>query len=303
MSKEMVFLQPFGPCSFYYCFTFRQPMKRAELIAQIKHKKTFLCVGLDTDLDKIPEFLLDHEDPIFSFNKAIVEATADLCVAYKPNTAFYECYGAKGWETLKKTWEILPKDCLSIADAKRGDIGNTANRYAKAFFDEQEAGMGFDAITVAPYMGEDSVTPFLQHEGKWGVVLALTSNAGSFDFQWFEDKKGMRLFEKVIEKVNGWGSPENLMYVVGATRGEAFEAIRQHAPAHFLLVPGVGAQGGDLAEVCRYGMNTDCGLLVNATRSVIYASKGSDFAEKAREEAQRLQNEMELELQRYGVIQ
>ncbi|WP_028298068.1 orotidine-5'-phosphate decarboxylase [Olivibacter sitiensis] len=277
-------------------------MRRDELIAQIKRKRSFLCVGLDTDLEKIPDFLLDEEDPIFSFNKAIVEATADLCVAYKPNIAFYECYGAKGWETLRKTWEILPKDCLSIADAKRGDIGNTAERYARAFFDEKQAGLGFDAITIAPYMGEDSVKPFLTFAGRWGIVLALTSNSGSFDFQLFEDSVGTHLFEQVIEKVNEWGSTDNLMYVVGATRGEAFETIRKHAPAHFLLVPGVGAQGGDLAEVCRYGMNDDCGLLVNATRSIIYASKGRDFAEKAREEALKLQGEMETELQRYGII-
>lgn len=277
-------------------------MNRSDLIAQIKKKKSFLCVGLDTDIEKIPEFLLDREDPILAFNQAIVEATADYCVAYKPNTAFYESYGAKGWETLQKTWSSLPKDCLSIADAKRGDIGNTASRYAKAFFDERDAGLGFDAITVAPYMGEDSVKPFLAYEGKWGIVLALTSNAGSFDFQWFEDKDGVRLFEQVIQKVNGWGNEGNLMYVVGATRGEAFTHIRRYAPHHFLLVPGVGAQGGSLSEVCAYGMNSDCGLLVNATRSVIYASNGADFAERARAEARLLQQAMELELQKAGII-
>src|SRR5690606_30547688 len=260
-------------------------MTRSELINQIKQKKSFLCVGLDTDINKIPRFLLDYEDPIFEFNKRIIEATQDLCVAYKPNIAFYESRGIKGWESLRKTWEILPKECLSIADAKRGDIGNTANMYAQAFFDPKLSGLGFDSITVAPYMGEDSVSPFLEFKGKWAIVLALTSNPGGLDFQTIKDKNGLMLFEQVIKTENTWGNPENLMYVVGATRGEAFSVIRKHAPDHFLLVPGVGAQGGDLAEVCRYGMNTDCGLLVNATRSIIYASDGKDFADAARREA------------------
>lgn len=277
-------------------------MTRAELIHQIKAKRSFLCVGLDTDLTKIPEHLLDDEDPIYSFNKAIIDATADLCVAYKPNIAFYECYGIKGWQSLQKTWAALPKDCFSIADAKRGDIGNTSGRYAMAFFDEKTSGLGFDSITIAPYMGKDSVTPFLDFSDKWAIVLALTSNEGSLDFQNFENKEGLQLFEQVIDKVNTWGTPENLMYVVGATRGEGFIKIREHAPDHFLLVPGVGAQGGSLEDVCKFGMNKDCGLLVNSTRGIIYASKGRDFAERAREEALILQKEMEVELLKAGII-
>ncbi|WP_293954025.1 MULTISPECIES: orotidine-5'-phosphate decarboxylase [unclassified Sphingobacterium] len=277
-------------------------MTRAELIHQIKAKRSFLCVGLDTDLAKIPDHLLDDEDPIYSFNKAIIEATADLCVAYKPNIAFYECYGIKGWQSLQRTWAALPKDCFSIADAKRGDIGNTSGRYAMAFFDEKASGLGFDSITIAPYMGKDSVTPFLDFKDKWAIVLALTSNAGSLDFQNFENKEGLQLFEQVIDKVNTWGTPENLMYVVGATRGEGFIKIREHAPDHFLLVPGVGAQGGSLEDVCKFGMNKDCGLLVNSTRGIIYASKGTDFAERARQEALILQKEMEIELVKAGII-
>ncbi|WP_293945312.1 MULTISPECIES: orotidine-5'-phosphate decarboxylase [unclassified Sphingobacterium] len=277
-------------------------MTRAELIHQIKEKRSFLCVGLDTDLTKIPEHLLDDEDPIYSFNKAIIDATADLCVAYKPNIAFYECYGLKGWHSLQKTWAALPKNCFSIADAKRGDIGNTSGRYAMAFFDESNSGLGFDSITIAPYMGKDSVTPFLDFKDKWAIVLALTSNEGSLDFQNFENKEGLQLFEQVIDKVNTWGNIDNLMYVVGATRGEGFIKIREHAPEHFLLVPGVGAQGGSLEDVCKYGMNRDCGLLVNSTRGIIYASKGRDFAERAREEALKLQKEMEIELLKAGII-
>ncbi|HAK30702.1 MULTISPECIES: orotidine-5'-phosphate decarboxylase [Sphingobacterium] len=277
-------------------------MTRAELIHQIKAKRSFLCVGLDTDLTKIPEHLLDDEDPIYSFNKAIIDATADLCVAYKPNIAFYECYGIKGWQSLQKTWAALPKDCFSIADAKRGDIGNTSGRYAMAFFDEKTSGLGFDSITIAPYMGKDSVTPFLDFNDKWAIVLALTSNEGSLDFQNFENKEGLQLFEQVIDKVNTWGTPDNLMYVVGATRGEGFIKIREHAPDHFLLVPGVGAQGGSLEDVCKFGMNKDCGLLVNSTRGIIYASNGRDFAERAREEALILQKEMEVELLKAGII-
>lgn len=277
-------------------------MTRAALVQQIKIKKSFLCVGLDTDITKIPQHLLDDEDPIFSFNKAIIEATEDLCVAYKPNIAFYECYGAKGWQSLQKTWEILPKDCLSIADAKRGDIGNTSTRYAKAFFDQEVSGLGFDAITIAPYMGNDSVVPFLDIAEKWSIVLALTSNPGSKDFQNFRNDAGLELFEYVLDKVKEWGTPDNTMFVVGATRGEAFTKVRQRVPDHFLLVPGVGAQGGSLQEVCRYGMNKDCGLLVNSTRGIIYASDGKDFAERAREEAVKLQKEMQIELERAGLI-
>ncbi len=277
-------------------------MTRAELVRTIKEKKSFLCVGLDTDITKIPEHLLDDEDPIFSFNKAIVEATADLCVAYKPNIAFYECYGVKGWQSLQKTWEILPKDCFSIADAKRGDIGNTSAMYAQAFFDEKVSGLGFDSITIAPYMGQDSVTPFLDIPNKWAIVLALTSNVGSKDFQNFSDASGEQLFESVLQKVGEWGTVDNTMFVVGATRGDAFLQVRKHAPDHFLLVPGVGAQGGSLRDVCQYGMNADCGLLVNSTRGIIYASKGLDFAERARAEALILQQEMEAELVKAGII-
>lgn len=278
-------------------------MNRAKLIQAIKTKKSFLCIGLDTDIEKIPAHLLEHEDPIYAFNKAIIDATSDLCVAYKPNTAFYESRGPQGWETLRKTWAALPKDCLSIADAKRGDIGNTSNMYAKAFFDEKSSGMGFDAITVAPYMGHDSVQPFLDYPEKWTIVLALTSNPGGLDFQLTADRKtGKTLYQQVIEKVNSWGTPENTMYVVGATRGELFSEIRRHAPDHFLLVPGVGAQGGSLQDVCRFGLNKDIGLLVNATRSIIYASGGEDFAEKAREEALSLQQEMATILEEYVVI-
>lgn len=277
-------------------------MTRAQLIQQIKIKRSFLCVGLDTDIKKIPSFLLEYEDPVYEFNKRIIEATSDLCVAYKPNIAFYECYGLKGWKSLQKTWKILPKECFSIADAKRGDIGNTANMYAQAFFDEEVSGLGFDSITVAPYMGSDSVLPFLQFKDKWTIVLALTSNQGSADFQNIEDAEGVQLFERVINQANRWGNSENLMYVVGATRGDAFKTIRKHAPDHFLLVPGVGAQGGSLEDVCTYGMNADCGLLINSTRSIIYASSGKDFAEKARDEAILLQKAMEKELIRANII-
>lgn len=277
-------------------------MTRAELIHEIKTKRSFLCVGLDTDLAKIPEFLLDYEDPVYEFNKRIIDATSDLCVAYKPNIAFYEYRGADGWNSLQKTWSLIPDTCFTIADAKRGDIGNTASMYARAFFDEGQGGLGFDSITVAPYMGEDSVKPFLEFDNKWAIVLALTSNEGSGDFQYTLDKDGLKLFEKVIVRTNEWGTDENLMYVVGATRGEAFKTIRKHAPNHFLLVPGVGAQGGSLEDVCNYGMNADCGLLVNATRSIIYASNGKDFAEKAREEALSLQKQMESELIKANII-
>jgi len=277
-------------------------MTKQDLINLIKIKKSFLCVGLDTDLTKIPEHLLDDQDPIFSFNKAIIEATSDLCVAYKPNIAFYESYGVRGWEALRKTSEIIPKDCFSIADAKRGDIGNTSKMYAQAFFNTEISGLNFDSITIAPYMGEDSITPFLDFEGKWAIVLALTSNQGSKDFQNFQNSENIQLFEEVIKKVNQWGTSDNIMYVVGATRGEAFTKIREHAPNHFLLVPGVGAQGGSLEDVCRFGMNKDCGLLVNSTRGIVYASRGRDFAERAREEALKLQKEMQLQLEIHNII-
>ena len=270
-------------------------MERKQLIEQIFTKKSFLCVGLDTDLNKIPKFLLNEEDSIFSFNKAIIDATAPYCVAYKPNLAFYECYGLKGMEAFEKTITYLKEkypNHFIIADAKRGDIGNTSKMYAQTFFKEYNV----DALTIAPYMGEDSVKPFLEYEGKWVILLALTSNKGSHDFQLFEDKDGVRLFERVLSKAQEWGTTENLMFVVGATQGSLFADIRKLAPNSFLLVPGVGAQGGSLQEVCKYGMNKDCGLLVNSSRSIIYASSEANFAEIAREKAKELQQEMEKEL-------
>ncbi len=263
-------------------------MTKAQLIQQIKNKKSFLCIGLDTDLDKIPTHFLEMEDPIFEFNKAIIDATKDYCVAYKPNIAFYECHGAKGWESLQKTVDYIPKNIFTIADAKRGDIGNTSLYYAKTFFDEYQ----FDSVTVAPYMGEDSVAPFLTHENKWAILLALTSNKGALDFQMTEDISGEKLFEKVLKKSATWGTTENLMYVVGATRAERIGEVRKLVPNHFFLVPGVGAQGGSLEDVVKYGWNDDCGLLVNSSRGILYASKGADFAEKARAEAEKLQLEM-----------
>ncbi len=240
-------------------------MERKQLIEQIFTKKSFLCVGLDTDLNKVPKFLLNEEDPIFSFNKAIIDATAPYSIAYKPNLAFYECYGLKGMEAFEKTITYLKENYpqhFIIADAKRGDIGNTSKMYAQTFFKEYNV----DALTIAPYMGEDSVKPFLEYEGKWVILLALTSNKGSHDFQLFEDKEGMRLFERVLTKSQEWGTTENLMFVVGATQGSLFADIRKLAPNSFLLVPGVGTQGGSLQEVCKYGMNKDCGLLVNSSK-------------------------------------
>lgn len=267
-------------------------MNRQELINQIFTKKSFLCVGLDTDMKKIPQHLLDSEDPIFDFNKAIIDATAPYCVAYKPNLAFYEAFGAKGIMAFEKTVQYLKDNYpeqFVIADAKRGDIGNTSKMYARTFFGEYDV----DALTVAPYMGEDSVTPFLDgYDGKWVILLALTSNKGSFDFQLTEDVEGERLFEKVIRKSQQWGNDENMMYVVGATRGEMFKDIRKVAPNAFLLVPGVGAQGGSLEEVCKYGMIEDCGLLVNSSRGIIYASNGMDFADIAGKKAKELQEQM-----------
>ena len=266
-------------------------MDRKELVNQIKLKKSFLCIGLDTDINKIPKHLLEFNDPVFEFNKQIIDATKDFCVSYKINTAFYESRGIKGWQSLVNTWQYLPKDCFSIADAKRGDIGNTSEMYASAFFDEDSSEMSFDSITVAPYMGADSVKPFLKFKDKWVILLALTSNEGSKDFQNLSVGSEM-LFEKVVQKAGEWANDEKMMFVVGATRGEAFLNIRKYASSHFLLVPGVGAQGGSLEEVCKYGMNKDCGLLVNSSRAVIYASSGRDFAEAARNEAQKIQIEM-----------
>lgn len=273
-------------------------MTRAELIDQIVSKKSFLCVGLDPDLSKIPHHLLDSEDPIFEFNKGIIDATKDFAVAYKPNTAFYECYGAKGWESLAKTIAYIPSNCFVIADAKRGDIGNTSSYYAKTFFET----ISCDAITVAPYMGEDSVKPFLDYENKWVVLLALTSNKGALDFQMIESKTGRKLYENVIQTSLTWGNPENLMFVVGATRAEEIAHVRSLAPENFFLVPGVGAQGGSLQEVAQFGWGKDCALLVNSSRGIIYASGGIDFAERAGEESRNLQLEMEQILVTNGMI-
>ena len=275
-------------------------MNRSELVNQIKTKRSFLCVGLDTDLKKMPEHLLKEEDPIFAFNKAIIDATADYCVSYKPNLAFYEAFGVKGLISFEKTIKYLKDNYPNhfiVADAKRGDIGNTSAMYARTFFDEYDV----DSLTVAPYMGEDSVTPFLGYEGKWVILLALTSNKGSHDFQLTEDNKGERLFEKVLRTSQNWGNADNMMYVVGATHGRMFEDIRKIVPNHFLLVPGVGAQGGSLEEVCKYGMNKDCGLLVNSSRGIIYASKGEDFAEQAAKNAKELQQQMDKELEKFGI--
>jgi len=276
-------------------------MTKQQLFEQIQKKRSFLCVGLDSSIDKIPQHLLKYENPILEFNKQIIDATKDLCVAYKPNTAFYECYGKKGWETLTETWKYIPNDIFSIADAKRGDIGNTSAMYAETFFNEASSEMSFDSVTVAPYMGSDSVTPFLTFKDKWVILLALTSNAGHADFQLLEVGED-RLFEKVIKISQTWATDEQMMYVVGATRGAAFGDVRKLAPDHFLLVPGVGAQGGDLGEVCKYGLNSQCGLLINSSRGIIYASQGEDFAERAREEALKLQQEMEQILVKAGLV-
>ncbi|WP_044202065.1 orotidine-5'-phosphate decarboxylase [Flammeovirga sp. OC4] len=270
-------------------------MTKQELFDEIKKKESFLCVGLDTDPNKIPAHLQKEEDPIFAFNKEIIDATADYCVSYKPNIAFYESLGPKGWESLQKTLEYMPKSHFSIADAKRGDIGNTSNMYAKAFFEN----MSFDSITVAPYMGEDSVTPFLM-DGKWVIVLAHTSNKGGLDFQRIVNQEtGNYLFQDVILKNREWASSDQLMFVVGATRAESLLDVRKVAPDNFLLVPGVGAQGGDLQGVAKYGMTKECGLLVNSSRGIIYASNGEDFAEVARQEAKKLRDEMSQLLDQY----
>jgi orotidine-5'-phosphate decarboxylase len=272
-------------------------MTRQALIFQIKQKQSFLCVGLDTDIKKIPTHLLELEDPIFEFNKQIIDATKDFCVAYKPNIAFYESMGVSGWNSLQKTLDYIPNDIFTIADAKRGDIGNTSNMYARAFFEN----MNFDSITVAPYMGSDSVTPFLKFKDKWVIVLVLTSNKGGLDFQKIEDKNGKQLFEQVLETSKQWGSDENMMYVVGATRTEELLQIRAIVPNHFLLVPGVGAQGGSLKDVAKYGLNSDCGLLVNSSRGIIYAGNDVDFAQKAKVQAKKLQKEMAIILSEAGL--
>jgi orotidine-5'-phosphate decarboxylase len=273
-------------------------MTKQQIFEEIQKKKSYLCVGLDTDITKIPKHLLAEKDPVFEFNKQIIEATEPFTVAYKPNIAFYEAMGAKGWESLQKTMDYIPKNCFTIADAKRGDIGNTSDLYAKAFFDKQSSGFDFDSVTVAPYMGCDSVLPFLKYEGKWVILLALTSNAGSADFQnqLIGDEQ---LFEKVLKTSQYWGSDQNLMYVIGATRADMLLKVRAIAANNFLLVPGVGAQGGSLAEVSKYGMNSTCGLLVNSSRAIIYASDDISFAKNAGLEAKKVQQEMENYLDKY----
>lgn len=266
-------------------------MTRQELIDQIRAKRTFLCVGLDTDIRKIPQHLLTQDDPVFAFNRAIIDATAPYCIAYKPNVAFYECGGLGGWHSLERTIEYLRTNYphhLIIADAKRGDIGNTSAMYARCFFDELQA----DALTIAPYMGSDSISPFLGRKGKWVILLALTSNPGSHDFQFTTDADGEALFEQVLRKSQQWATDEEMMYVVGATQGQMFERVRRIAPRHFLLVPGVGAQGGSLEEVCRYGMTDECGLIVNSSRAIIYADSSTDFANVAAQRAHEVQQQM-----------
>jgi len=267
-------------------------MTREQLVAQIKSKQSFLCVGLDTDMTRIPDHLLNEDDPVFSFNKEIIDHTKDFCIAYKPNIAFYESLGVKGWESLEKTIDYIPDTHFTIADAKRGDIGNTSKQYAKAFFET----LGFDAITVAPYMGVDSVSPFLEYDNKWVILLALTSNKGSQDFQHFKNTEGEELFEKVLLESQKWGNADNLMYVVGATHPAAFEGIRRLAAENFLLVPGVGAQGGSVKEVCRHGMNNQVGLIINSSRGIIFAGEKEDFGMKAGQAAKKIQLDMSHEL-------
>ncbi len=285
-------------------------MTKQQLFEQITQKHSYLCVGLDTDIKKIPSHLLKEKDPIFEFNRQIIDATADFAVAYKPNIAFYEALGAKGWESLQRTIEYIPQQCFTIADAKRGDIGNTSGLYARTFFDKSSSGLDFDSVTVAPYMGSDSVMPFLEFEGKWVILLALTSNAGGDDFQQLSvysqqstvgsvQQPVTSLYEQVILTSQKWADSERMMYVVGATKADKLLKIREVAPEHFLLVPGVGAQGGSLEEVSKYGMNKQCGLLVNSSRAIIYAASGKDFAQVAAKEAQTVQQEMEKYLQMY----
>jgi len=273
-------------------------MTREQLIQEIERKQSFLCVGLDADLNKIPKHLFDYEDPAFEFNKGIIDATKDLCVAYKPNIAFYEMLGSSGWDTLKKTVDYIPPEIFTIADAKRGDIGNTSEYYAKTFFETYN----FDAVTVAPYMGRDSVTPFLAHKNKWAIILALTSNQGSLDFQFQTDEHGERLFQKVVNKSQEWGTDENMMFVIGATRPELLSEVRKIAPNAFLLVPGVGEQGGSLDEVVKFGFNDNCGLLVNSARGIIYASDQKNYASAARKNALALQEQMAFHLKDAGLI-
>ncbi|MEE4198853.1 MAG: orotidine-5'-phosphate decarboxylase [Bacteroidales bacterium] len=276
-------------------------MNYHQIVEQVQKKRSFLCVGLDTDMTKIPKFLLDGDDPVFEFNKQIIDATAPYAVAFKPNIAFYEAEGVSGWKSLEKTINyinLLHPDSFIIADAKRGDIGNTSKRYARAFFDQ----LNCDAVTVAPYMGSDSVTPFLGFKNRWVVLLALTSNESAADFQFFQNCQGKTLFEEVLEKSKPWGTKENMMYVVGATQAKMLQKIREYIPDHFLLIPGVGAQGGNLQEVARYGMNDQCGLLVNSARSIIYASHTHDFAKMAGIKAKEMQQEMEKLLRQKGIL-
>jgi orotidine-5'-phosphate decarboxylase len=270
------------------------------LFDHISSKKSYLCVGLDTDIRKIPSHLLKEADPVFAFNKQIIDATVDYCVSYKPNIAFYEAMGGKGWESLQKTMEYIPESHFTIADAKRGDIGNTSGLYARTFFDPSSSGLDFDSVTVAPYMGSDSVLPFLEFENKWVILLALTSNSGGSDFQRIESD-GKPLYEHVLRKSQEWAGADRMMYVVGATQARDLAHIRTIVPEHFLLVPGVGAQGGNLEEVSKYGMNNHCGLLINASRSIIYAGNGTDFAQKAQEEAKNIQQQMAVYLDKYCV--
>ena len=272
-------------------------MNREQIISQIKLKRSFLCVGLDSDINKIPKHLLTTDDPIFEFNKQIIDATKDFCVAYKPNIAFYESMGVSGWNSLQKTLDYIPEDIFTIADAKRGDIGNTSKMYARAFF----VNMNFDSVTITPYMGLDSVSPFLKFKNKWAILLALTSNKSSSDFQKIEAKSGDKLFEKVIETSKHWGSETNMMYVIGATQSKQLSEVRKIIPNHFLLVPGVGAQGGNLEDVAKYGMNKDCGILVNSSRNVIYSDDGVYFAEKSRKAAKQIQHKMDILLSERGI--
>ena len=293
MQKGIVLSLPFTPHHFLSLQN-TTTMTRTELVALIKERRSFLCVGLDTDPAKMPEHLRSEKDGIFLFNRAIIDATIDHCVAYKPNLAFYEALGLDGLRQLKLTMDYihsLKKPVFTIADAKRGDIGNTSERYAKAFLDPQ-GDFNFDSMTIAPYMGADSVTPFTVYPGKWVILLALTSNKGAFDFQLTEDKNGMPLYQRVLETSKQWGNEDNMMYVVGATKAEMLGDVRRIVPGSFLLVPGVGAQGGSLEEVCKHGLNRDCGLLVNSSRGIIYASNGPDFADAAAREAQKLQQQM-----------
>lgn len=275
-------------------------MTKSEIFQQIRQKESFLCVGLDTDIKKIPKHLLSTDDPVYEFNKQIIDATSEFCVSYKINTAFYESRGLAGWKSMLKTFSYLPSTHFTIADAKRGDIGNTSEMYARAFLDKESSGFDFDAITIAPYMGADSVKPFLTFNNKWVILLALTSNSGSYDFQHMLIKeKDKNVFEMVLEKSREWGNDENMMYVVGATRADMMRKVREVVPDHFFLVPGIGAQWGDLDLVCKNGMNSSCGLLVNSSRAIIYASEKEDFAEKAREAAKKVHWEMKECLDKY----